>query len=365
MAFEDRTTNLTALATVATLFVSMFIYGIQKLQEMMVYPSNVPEGSRSHVDTPAKYGIPFDDIKITTPDGETLQAYIMVQPEEDEDEDEQPTRKTVVMFAPNAGNIGHTLPIAEILYKQMRYNVVTFSYRGYGLSTGKPSEAGIKIDAGSVLRYLRDHPVIKQTRLVLYGRSLGGAVAIYFASLPEASGFVSGIVLENTFLSIVKMIPEVVSLLRPLSFLCTQKWDSETTIALVPSDIKLLFLSGKKDELVPPAHHKKLFDQSRAKVKYFKSLPEGHHNNTVVQPNYWTYFYGFAAKCDPREDVRSTSEGLRVGDSLTQEELDEFLRDDENGKVTAVKTSDKTQWIPLSNEDAVKAASITNIKDVL
>lgn len=279
------------------------------------------------------------------------------------------------MFAPNAGNIGHTLPIAKILYHEFGYHVVTFSYRGYGLSTGTPSETGIKTDAVCVLRYLADHPVLGATKLVLYGRSLGGAVALYFATLPQAATRVSGIVLENTFLSIVKLIPEVVGLLRPLAFLCTQRWDSETTIRSVPPHVRLLFLSGARDELVPPAQHRRLFDLSRARHKYFKSFPDGAHNNTVVQPNYWLYFLGFAAKCDPREEAEPVAPGagsrnvLEVGSELTQEELEEFLRDDEDGKTThaqVTRRAGETQgWISLTDEDAVKAASISGIKDVL
>lgn len=93
----------------------------------------------------------------------------------------------------------------EILFLLFR---VTFSYRGYGLSTGTPSEAGIKLDAQCVLRYLSDHSQIKSSSIVLYGRSLGGAVAIYITTLPQASGFVKGVILENTFLSIPKLIPK-------------------------------------------------------------------------------------------------------------------------------------------------------------
>lgn len=78
MVFEDRTTNIMALATVVPLLVSMFFYGVQRLQEMMVYPSNVPEGSRENVATPDAYQIPYEDVRIKTTDGESLQTYVML-----------------------------------------------------------------------------------------------------------------------------------------------------------------------------------------------------------------------------------------------------------------------------------------------
>lgn len=56
------------------------------------------------------------------------------------------------------------------------------SYRGYGLSSGQPSERGIRIDAQTALDWIRNHPVLKETLLVTYGQSIGGAVAIDLAA---------------------------------------------------------------------------------------------------------------------------------------------------------------------------------------
>lgn len=344
------------------------------------------------------------------------------------------------MYAPNAGNIGHTLPIVEVIYKQMGFNVVTFSYRGYGLSTGGPSETGIKLDAQAVLRYLADHPQIKKTKLVLYGRSLGGAVAIYTASLPLAvsSHFVSGIILENTFLSIVKLIPSVLPIFKPFGFLVTQRWESDKIIQNLDPKINLLFFSGSKDELVPPEQHKKLFDLAPSKSKFFKPLAEGTHNDTVVQPGYWKEFNKFCVICDAGSNYGATNIGadddgidVRIednnkslneekenygdflggidgdggvgGSGFSEKELEEYLNnegikgfaehldivddDDNNNDNNSNSTNssstikqrnitiknnnnniidkEKTDWVPLTNVDQVKAASITNIKDTI
>lgn len=66
-----------ASATVAALFASMLVYGVQKLESMLIYPSNIPEGSRSNVDTPDKYNLPYDHVRIKTADNERLQTYIL------------------------------------------------------------------------------------------------------------------------------------------------------------------------------------------------------------------------------------------------------------------------------------------------
>lgn len=304
------------------------------------------------------------------------------------------------MLAPNAGNIGHTLPLVELLYKKMEYNVVTFSYRGYGLSTGKPSEKGIKIDAQTVLRHLADHPVIKSTKLILYGRSLGGAVAIYMAGLPQANGFVSGLILENTFLSIVKLIPAVIPFLKPFAFMCTQRWESEKIIDQIPSSVNLLILSGSKDELVPPSHPETLYNLSKAKRKYIRKFPNGTHNDTVLQPNYWTYFNMFCMKCEPKEEGDAARFATRRRQADEDYDIDEKYFDDDDdtkdtiksaepeekatGKSSGVSThpsiekqsnnnsdpllpgNDKEeQWTEISDIEQVKAASITDINYVI
>lgn len=286
---------------------------------------------------------------------------------------------TVVMFAPNAGNIGHTLPLVEAIYNKLGYNVVTYSYRGYGLSTGTADEKGLKIDAQTVLRYLADDPIIGKTKLVLYGRSLGGAVAIYTATLPAAANFVSGIILENTFLSIPKLLPSVIPLLKFFKFLVTQKWDSEKNILDVPKNIKLLFLSGAADDLVPPEQHKMLFDLAPCTQKFFKSLPNGTHNDTVMQDGYWLDFNKFCVICETgalvdslddndEEDeegdsnLDSEAAALAAAQGMSDEELARLVGDDPSMKPGP---GEKLSWIPVSDTDAVKAASITNIKDVI
>jgi pimeloyl-ACP methyl ester carboxylesterase len=74
------------------------------------------------------------------------------------------------------------------------------NYR-YGLSEGKPNEKGIRMDAQTALDYIRSHPVLEKTKVVLYGQSIGGAVAVDLAS--NNPDRIEGIILENTFLSLV------------------------------------------------------------------------------------------------------------------------------------------------------------------
>lgn len=111
------------------------------------------------------------------------------------------------MFHGNAGNIGYRLPIAKILENELHCNVLMLQYRGYGLSSGNPNEKGLMIDAQTGLDYVRQRPELRNTRIVVYGQSIGGAVAVGTVARNLKQGDVAGIVLENTFTSLKKLIP--------------------------------------------------------------------------------------------------------------------------------------------------------------
>lgn len=162
--------------------------------------------ARTNVPSPRQFGITdFEDLQIPTPDGESLNALFLRQ---------RPGRfsrnVTVLMFHGNAGNIGHRVPIAKALQDTLQCNVFLLEYRGYGMSTGTPDEAGLKIDAQTGLDYLRQRPETRDTEIVVYGQSLGGAVAINLVATNEEEGDIGGLILENTFLSIRKLIPKYV-----------------------------------------------------------------------------------------------------------------------------------------------------------
>lgn len=151
---------------------------------------------------PAQFGIPdFEELFIPTPDGESLSAFYIRANRA------QARNVTLLMFHGNAGNIGYRLPIAKVLAEELGCNVFMLQYRGYGLSTGTPNEKGINIDAQTGLDYIRNRHELRNTRIVLYGQSLGGSVAIGLAARNQKQGDIASIVLENTFTSMRKMIP--------------------------------------------------------------------------------------------------------------------------------------------------------------
>ena len=89
---------------------------------------------------------------------------------------------TIIFFHGNAGNIGHRLQNALGLYSVLNANVVMVEYRGYGKSEGSPSESGFYQDSEAALDFVLKRPDLEDMPVVLFGRSLGGAVAIRLAS---------------------------------------------------------------------------------------------------------------------------------------------------------------------------------------
>lgn len=182
---------------------------------------------------------------LPTPDGENLSAFLI-----------RPANKsrarniTILAFHGNAGNIGHRLPIARILSNEMECTTLMLEYRGYGLSTGDPHEKGLAIDAQTGLDYIRSRDDLKGNKIVIYGQSLGGAVGIDLVAKNRGTGDIKGLVLENTFLSIAKMIPAVMPAAKYLTPLCHEHWKSEEKLPQI-TDIPILFLSGLQDEIVP------------------------------------------------------------------------------------------------------------------
>ncbi len=117
---------------------------------------------------------------------------------------------TVLTFHGNAGNIGHRVPIAKVLQEHIGCNVLMLEYRGYGLSTGTPNEEGLMIDAQTGLDYIRQLEETRSGKIIVYGQSLGGAVAIQLVAKNQNAGDLVGLILENTFTSIRKMIPRYI-----------------------------------------------------------------------------------------------------------------------------------------------------------
>ncbi|ETW75299.1 Alpha/beta hydrolase [Heterobasidion irregulare TC 32-1] len=289
-------------------------------QNYLIYPSAFPPGSRDEVPTPAEFSLPYTDLELTTSDGVKLKCYLLLQRpdlhvpgatkiEWDSDGDDEKydmfaaTRPTIIMFHGNGGNHGHRIPLAKIFFAKMRCNVLMLSYRGYGRSEGTPSEKGLVVDAQTGLDYVLQHETLSKTPIILYGQSIGGAVAIDLAS--KNTQAITAMILENTFMSLPRLIPTAFPILTPFSWLCHQKWESYLKVPKIPKSIRVLMLGGAIDEVVPRAQMQGLWAliRSRPSGDKYMEFPAGGHNDTCIQAGYWTAVAEFIASLSPLAEL--------------------------------------------------------------
>ncbi|KZP01120.1 alpha/beta-hydrolase [Calocera viscosa TUFC12733] len=280
----------------------------------LTYPGGVMSQRRTKVVTPDQYRLPYELVELTTSDNVRLTAYSIVQqarkiarfPRERGPEYIDPRqRPTILFFHGNSGNIGDRLPFAYHFYKKMSCNVFMLEYRGYGSSQGRPSEAGIQIDAETAFQYIKSHPILGQTKLFVYGESFGGAVAIDLASRHPSE--IDALICANTFLSLPKVISQYYTRVSGIMHMLNSEiWDCESKLPLVPSTVPMLFLSGLKDELVPPAHMRRLYEiacRDGKEGKTWWTSDYGDHNNTFLEGTYWSAVQKFVSNWSGDDEI--------------------------------------------------------------
>lgn len=204
-------------------------------------------------------------VDLAASDGTRLRGYWVAH----EKRPDNPREKLITMLYlhGNEGDIEKNFELISEWRRKMPVNILMLSYRGFGYSSGKPSMKGITKDSQAALDYLHHRPDVDPLRLMVYGHSLGGAVALRLVG--DNPGSFSVIVIENTFLSIRKMSSHRAPALAWVSFVVTEKWDNEEQVrrlmayaqsrkGRIPS---IGFIMGKKDRVVPPSHMEALFKE--------------------------------------------------------------------------------------------------------
>ncbi|MGH7783021.1 MAG: alpha/beta hydrolase, partial [Candidatus Binatia bacterium] len=165
---------------------SSLLYGCRLEDRFIFHPDHVI--SR----TPSDIGVPFEDISFTTSDGVHLSGWFIPRAD---------ARTTLVWFHGNAGNISDRLLNIKLLHENIRSHIFIFDYRGFGRSEGRVSEEGTYLDGEAAIRYLLKRAEPQSGGIVLFGRSLGAAVAAETATRFDCLG----LILESPFVSISEM----------------------------------------------------------------------------------------------------------------------------------------------------------------
>jgi fermentation-respiration switch protein FrsA (DUF1100 family) len=254
-------TTLLVYAIIGLLFLNVMMYFQQA--GMIFYPVS------ELIQTPADWGMEYEDVTVDTEDGLKLHGWYIPHPQAD---------NVLLFFHGNAGNISHRRESIEIFHR-LGLDVYIIDYRGYGKSEGSPGEKGFYRDARAAWRFLTEAKGYTPDRIVIFGRSLGGAVAAKLASEVRARG----LILESTFSS-AKDFARVV--FRILSRLVVIRYDFNTAGNLQQVDYPVLVLHSPDDEIMPFHLGRKVF-QSANEPRHFVTM-RGDHNNGfyLSQPVY-------------------------------------------------------------------------------
>lgn len=191
----------------------------------------------------------------------------------------------LLYFHGNGGNISSRGYVAH--YQALRnlgLNVFAIDYRGYGLSEGSPSEQGLYLDGRAAFDYLVKQRHISPRRIIIFGYSLGAAVAIHLASEVDAAG----LIVEGAFTSAVDVGRERYPFL-PINWMMKSRFDSESRMHAVAEPS--LFLHAVKDEIIPFEFGRRLFDAAR-EPKLFVETAGGH--NTAHTADSATFYSNIA-----------------------------------------------------------------------
>jgi uncharacterized protein len=241
------------------------------VQDRLIY---YPGMGREIVTTPAARGVAYDDFTITSEDGERLSVWWVPAPS---------PRGAVLLLHGNAGNISHRVDYA-LMFRGLGYSTLLVDYRGYGRSTGKPSEEGTYRDAEAAWRWLTQTRGIPEKNIVVFGESLGGGVASWIAARHRPRA----LVLASTFTSAVDLGAEVYGFL-PVRLISKFRYATLERLRDVRSPV--LVMHSPDDDIIPYAHGRKLFEAA-AEPKTFVDLAGGHNSGFVFTRPEWVQALG-------------------------------------------------------------------------
>jgi uncharacterized protein len=241
----------------AVLAVALFFY-----QPNMLYFPDMP--SREIEATPGDIGLDYEPLTLTTRDDEQLDAWFIPA---------NPARGVVLFCHGNAGNISHRL-VSIQLFHELGLSVLIFDYRGYGQSTGKPTEKGTYRDVDAAWDYLVEQRGIPAEHIILFGRSLGASIAADLATRQNAAG----LILESGFTS----VPDIAAKLYPwlpVRWFSRYQYDTRKKLADIHSPV--LIAHSRDDEIIPYSNGERLFEAAN-EPKQFLPLRGGHNDGFFV-----------------------------------------------------------------------------------
>ncbi len=258
---KQTMTSFVIYALAGLLMLNLLMYFQQPM--MIFYPMG------KLYQTPADWGLEYEDVVFEAEDGVQLHGWFVPS---------DASEHALLFFHGNAGNISHRRDSIEIFHR-LGLNVFIFDYRGYGRSGGRPSEQGLYRDASAAWRFLTEDKQFAPGEIILFGRSLGGAVAARLAADVQARG----LILESTLSSAREFARDV---FKVLSRLVVIRYDFNTAQHLQQVTAPVLVLHSPEDEIMPFHLGKKVYASANQPKRFVQM--RGDHNSGfyLSQPEY-------------------------------------------------------------------------------
>ena len=251
---RDFLTLLIAAASFYVLLALMLFF----FQDRMVFLSNMP--GRALTATPKDAGFDYEDVALETSDVLKLHGWYVPAAQ---------ARGVILFLHGNAGNISHRLDSIAI-FRELGLDTLIIDYRGYGQSQGKPSEQGTYLDAEAAWHHLVNDRGVAADRIIVFGRSLGGAVAAWLANQHTPAA----LMIESSFSSALDMARKLYPFM-PVRLITRLEYP----VSLYVSQLQcpLLVIHSRDDEIIPFTMAEAIYDSAMEP----KSLLEiwGDHNN--------------------------------------------------------------------------------------
>ena len=240
------------------------------MQPKLIYYPNTP--SRELIASPADIGLEYESVSILTNDQITLHGWFVPAPKE---------KGVLLFFHGNAGNISHRLDSLKIFY-DLGLSTLIIDYRGYGRSQGTISEPGTYLDAEAAWNYLTETKNIPSQKIMVFGRSLGAAIAAYNAArhMPGA------LILESAFTS----VPDMAARLYPIfPVRLLSRFQYNTKKYLLSVKCPVLIIHSPDDEIIPFENGLQLYE-SAGEPRKLLEIRGGHNEGFLLSGK--TYFEG-------------------------------------------------------------------------
>jgi fermentation-respiration switch protein FrsA (DUF1100 family) len=223
---------------------------------------------------------PYVRFETTTEDGMALTGWMMPP---------DSAKPVIIYFCGNAGNLSDRAALLSG-FDGKAVTVVAFNYRGMGESSGSPTEQGVYRDATAIYRYVTETLSIDPHRVILWGHSIGGAVAAWLATEKPCAG----LLLESTFRSAKAMAKRMLPVI-PASFFLTYRFDNEGHMRRLR--VPILLLHGTADTIIPPEDSQLLYSLASG-PKDLWLIPQGGHNDLseVAGSSFYDRISSFANK---------------------------------------------------------------------